>query len=57
VNGGAYSHMYTHILTTIPAVSQHTYEYNTLNHKGLVAFAKEEFGINVQGCDTQTIIC
>ncbi|KEP44974.1 hypothetical protein V565_337380, partial [Rhizoctonia solani 123E] len=36
--------------------SQYTYEYNTLDHNGLVSFAKEKFGIDVQGCDTQTII-
>ncbi|KAG8732417.1 hypothetical protein FRC11_013817 [Ceratobasidium sp. 423] len=39
-----------------PAESQYTYEYQTLNHEGLVAYAKEEFGLDVQGCDTQTII-
>ncbi|EUC57341.1 hypothetical protein RSOL_219290, partial [Rhizoctonia solani AG-3 Rhs1AP] len=42
--------------TQAPEESQYTYEYNTLDHNGLVSFAKEKFGIDVQGCDTQTII-
>ncbi|KAG8759336.1 hypothetical protein FRC11_002094 [Ceratobasidium sp. 423] len=36
--------------------SQYTYEYHTLDHDGLVAYAQEEFGLDIQGCDTQTII-
>ncbi|KAG8729428.1 hypothetical protein FRC11_008798 [Ceratobasidium sp. 423] len=42
--------------TQSPAESQYTYEYQTLNHEGLVAYAKEEFGLDVQGCNNQTII-
>ncbi|CAE7063566.1 unnamed protein product, partial [Rhizoctonia solani] len=36
--------------------TQYTYAYETLDHDGLVKFAQEEFNLDVQGCDTQTII-
>ncbi|KDN39107.1 hypothetical protein RSAG8_09014, partial [Rhizoctonia solani AG-8 WAC10335] len=43
--------------TQVPASeTQYTYVYETLNHEGLVKHAQEEFGIDIQGCDTQTII-
>ncbi|KAB5588225.1 Formin-like protein 20 [Ceratobasidium theobromae] len=42
--------------TQVPGESQYTYVYETLNHEGLVKFAQETFGLDVGGCDTQTII-
>ncbi|CAE6537812.1 unnamed protein product [Rhizoctonia solani] len=42
--------------TQEPGESQYTYVYETLDHEGLVKYAQEEFDLDVQGCDTQTII-
>ncbi|KAG8690078.1 hypothetical protein FRC11_013989 [Ceratobasidium sp. 423] len=42
--------------TQVPGESQYTYKYKTLDHEGLVNCAQEEFGLDVHGCDTQTII-
>ncbi|CAE7088915.1 unnamed protein product [Rhizoctonia solani] len=41
---------------TNPPKRQYTYEYETLNHEGLVNYARQEFGLYVEDCDTQTII-
>ncbi|CEL59040.1 LON domain serine protease, putative [Rhizoctonia solani AG-1 IB] len=36
--------------------TEYTYEYNSIDHQGLIEYAKEEFGLDVGECDTQTII-
>ncbi|KDN33903.1 hypothetical protein RSAG8_12995, partial [Rhizoctonia solani AG-8 WAC10335] len=36
--------------------TQYTYEYETLTHKGLVQYAKDNFNLDVQDCDTHTIL-
>ncbi|EUC54039.1 hypothetical protein RSOL_027690 [Rhizoctonia solani AG-3 Rhs1AP] len=36
--------------------TQYTYEYETLTHEGLVQFAKDKFNLDVQDCDTCTIL-
>ncbi|KAG8731450.1 hypothetical protein FRC11_004124, partial [Ceratobasidium sp. 423] len=42
--------------TQAPGESQYTYKYETLDYDGLVNCAQEEFGLDVRGCSTQTII-
>ncbi|CAE6450360.1 unnamed protein product [Rhizoctonia solani] len=42
--------------TQASRTSQYTYKYETLDHQGLVNCAQEEFGLDLHGCDTQTII-
>ncbi|KDN44356.1 hypothetical protein RSAG8_05620, partial [Rhizoctonia solani AG-8 WAC10335] len=36
--------------------TQYTYEYETLTHEGLVQYAKDNFNLDVQDCDTHTIL-
>ncbi|KAF8602242.1 hypothetical protein BDV93DRAFT_509480 [Ceratobasidium sp. AG-I] len=36
--------------------TQFTFVYETLDHEGLVRYTKEKFGLDVRGCDTQTIL-
>ncbi|KAF8593153.1 hypothetical protein BDV93DRAFT_566854, partial [Ceratobasidium sp. AG-I] len=36
--------------------TQYTFVYETLDHEGLVRYAHENHGVDVRGCDTQTIL-
>ncbi|KDN33717.1 hypothetical protein RSAG8_13197, partial [Rhizoctonia solani AG-8 WAC10335] len=36
--------------------SQYTYEYETLTHEGPVQYAKEAFNLDVEGCNTHSIL-